>query len=86
LKTYIHLFRGQVQCFELSHCSKTHWVLRGIVMVQCDFHWKCRMFQKELYNGIPNAAVRGVLRKSLDLNANKLSIIHHLERWIVYTR
>jgi hypothetical protein len=24
-----------------------------IVMVQCDFHWKCRVFKKkELYNGI----------------------------------
>jgi hypothetical protein len=23
-------------------------------MVQCAFQWQCRVFQKELYNGIPN--------------------------------
>jgi hypothetical protein len=39
LKAYINLFRGYVQCFELSQCSKTHQLLPGIVMVQCDFHW-----------------------------------------------
>jgi hypothetical protein len=39
LKAYINLFRGYVQCFELSSCSKTRRVLPGIVTVQCDFHW-----------------------------------------------
>jgi hypothetical protein len=32
-KTYINLFRGHVQCFELSQCIKTYQVLSGIVMV-----------------------------------------------------
>jgi hypothetical protein len=34
------------------------------------------MFQKELYNGIPNITVRRVLRK-------RLHFIQHLEQWIV---
>jgi hypothetical protein len=49
-RAYINSFRGHAQCFELSSCSKTHRDLPGIVMVQCDFHWYCRVFQKELYN------------------------------------
>jgi hypothetical protein len=40
------------------------------------------MFQKELYNGIPNT-VWQVLRKRLHLKAYKLSDLQHLERWIV---
>jgi hypothetical protein len=36
LEAHIHLFRGHVQCFESSYCSKTHRVLPGIVTVQCD--------------------------------------------------
>jgi hypothetical protein len=39
LKAYANLFRGLVQCFELSKCSKTHRVLSGIVMVRRDFPW-----------------------------------------------
>jgi hypothetical protein len=41
--------------------------------------------QKKLYNGIPNIAVWRVLRKRLHLKVYKLSIVEHLERWIVYT-
>jgi hypothetical protein len=33
LNAYINLFRGHVQCFELSHCSKSHRVLPEIVTV-----------------------------------------------------
>jgi hypothetical protein len=36
LKAYTNLFRGHVQCFDLSQYSKTHPVLPGIVTVQCD--------------------------------------------------
>jgi hypothetical protein len=50
---YNFFFRGYVQCFELSYCGKTYRVLRGIV------------FQKELYNGIPNVNVWRVLGKPL---------------------
>jgi hypothetical protein len=50
LKARINLFRGQVQCFELSWYSETHRVLPEIVAVECDFHWKCRVFQKKLWN------------------------------------
>jgi hypothetical protein len=39
LKAYTNLFRGHIQGFELSSCSKTHRVLPGGVTVQCDFHW-----------------------------------------------
>jgi hypothetical protein len=42
-----------------------------------------RVFQKELHNGIPNVTVWQVLRKRLRLK--ELSIVQHLERWIVYT-
>jgi hypothetical protein len=34
-----------------------------------------KMFQKELYNGIPNVAVSRVLRKRLHSKADKLSIV-----------
>jgi hypothetical protein len=44
-----------------------------------------RCFKKEPYNDIPNDAVWRVLRKRLHLKAYKLSIIQHLERWIVCT-
>jgi hypothetical protein len=37
LEAYINLIRGYVQCLELSQCSKTRRILRGIVTVQCDF-------------------------------------------------
>jgi hypothetical protein len=43
------------------------------------------VFRKELYNGIPNAALWRVLRKRLHLKAYKLSPLQHLERWIVCT-
>jgi hypothetical protein len=36
LKAYINLFRGHVQCFELSYRSKTPRVSPGIVTVQYD--------------------------------------------------
>jgi hypothetical protein len=36
LKTYINLFRGHIEYFEPSWCSKVHRDLSGIVMVQCD--------------------------------------------------
>jgi hypothetical protein len=39
LKAYINSFRGHIQCFVLSKCSKTHRVLPEIVTIQCDFHW-----------------------------------------------
>jgi hypothetical protein len=39
LEAYINLFRGHVQCLELSLCSESHLVLPEIVMVQCDFYW-----------------------------------------------
>jgi hypothetical protein len=42
-----------------------------------------RVFQKELYNDIPNATVWRVLRKLLHLKAYKLSIVQGVERWIV---
>jgi hypothetical protein len=40
------------------------------------------VFQKELYNGIPNVTVWRVLRKRLHVKVYKLSIVQHLERWI----
>jgi hypothetical protein len=50
--------------------------------------WKgrqCRVFLKELYIGIPTVTVWRVLPKRLHLKAYKLSIVQHLERWIVCT-
>jgi hypothetical protein len=47
LKAYIHLFRGHVQCFELSWYGKTHRVWSGIVTVECDFHWWCGALKKK---------------------------------------
>jgi hypothetical protein len=82
LKACINLFRGHARCFELS---KPHRVLPGVVTVQCRVHWKCRMFQKELCNGIPNVTVWRVLRKCLHLKAYKLSFLEHLELRIVCT-
>jgi hypothetical protein len=38
----------------------------------------CKVFQKGLYNGIPNVAVRRVVRKRLHLKAYKLSIVQRL--------
>jgi hypothetical protein len=43
------------------------------------------VFPEEPYNGIPNVTVWRVLRKRLHLKAYKLSIVHHLEQWIVCT-
>jgi hypothetical protein len=40
-------------------------------------------FKKELYNGIPNVTLWRVLRELLYLKAYKLSIVQHLEVWIV---
>jgi hypothetical protein len=42
------LFRGHLQCFELSRCSKTHRVSPEIVTVQCEFHSLYRLFHKVL--------------------------------------
>jgi hypothetical protein len=41
------------------------------------------MFQKELYNGIPNVTLWRVLRKYLHLKANKLSFVQGVEGWIL---
>jgi hypothetical protein len=71
LKAYINVFRGHAQCFELSQCSRTHRILTGIVTVQSDFDSYCRVFRKELYNGIRNAAVWLVLQKRLYLKAER---------------
>jgi hypothetical protein len=38
--------------------------------------------KKKLYNGIPNVTMWRVLRKPLHLNAYKVSIVQHFERWI----
>jgi hypothetical protein len=38
--------KSKPACFRYQ----TRRVLSGIVTVQCDFQWQCRMFQKELYN------------------------------------
>jgi hypothetical protein len=46
---------------------------------------KYMVFQKELYNSIPNVTVWRVLRKRLHLKAYKLSIVQHLERFIACT-
>jgi hypothetical protein len=43
------------------------------------------MFQKELYNGIPNVTVWRVLRKHLHLKAYKLSIVQGAEQRIGIT-
>jgi hypothetical protein len=40
-----------------------------------------RVFQKELYNGIPNVNVWRVLRKRLHLKADKLSIVERLKNY-----
>jgi hypothetical protein len=39
------------------------------------------MFQKELYNCIPNVSAWRVLRKCLHLEAYELSIVQHLEHY-----
>jgi hypothetical protein len=44
-----------------------------------------RLFQKELYNGIPNVTVWAVFRKLLQLETYQLSIVQHLQRRIVST-
>jgi hypothetical protein len=41
--------------------------------------WLFRVFQKELYNGIPEAPVWRVLRKPLHLKAYKLSTVQGVE-------
>jgi hypothetical protein len=43
----------------------------SVLNCQCDFHWYCRVFKKELYSGITNRTVGRVLRKSLHLKAYK---------------
>jgi hypothetical protein len=40
-------------------------------MVQCEFHWLYRVFEKELYNGIPNVTVWRMLRRRLQLKEYK---------------
>jgi hypothetical protein len=52
----------------------------GSVTVWTEWFRICKMFQKELCNGIPNVPVWRVLRKHLHLKAYKLSIVQHL--WI----
>jgi hypothetical protein len=42
------------------------------------------MFQKELYNSIPNVTMWWVLWKRLHLNVFKLSIFELVERWLAY--
>jgi hypothetical protein len=37
----------------------------------------CGVFQKELYNDIPNVSVWRVLQKRLHLQARKLPIVQH---------
>jgi hypothetical protein len=49
---------------------RTRWVLSGIVTVPCDLHWKYRVFQEELYNGIPN----GTVWRVKDMNSFSLSV------------
>jgi hypothetical protein len=44
------------------HNVAKHGVLPEIVTVQCDFHWQCRMFKKELYSDIPNVTVTSVTK------------------------
>jgi hypothetical protein len=44
-----------------------------------------RVFQKELYHGMPNVTLWRVLRKRLHSKAYKLFIVQHLERWILCT-
>jgi hypothetical protein len=46
--------------------------------------FQIQVFQKEIYNGIPNVDVWRVLRKRLHLKAYKLSIVQSVELWIVY--
>jgi hypothetical protein len=41
---------------------------------------KYMMFQKEFFNGIPNATVWRLLRKRLNLKQYQLSAVLHLER------
>jgi hypothetical protein len=43
-----------------------------------------KVFQKELYNCIPNVSAWRVLRKYLHLKTYKLSIVQDVERWIVF--
>jgi hypothetical protein len=41
--------------------------------------YKYRMFQKELYSGVPNVTVWRVLRKRLHLKVYKLSVVQVIE-------
>jgi hypothetical protein len=43
------------------------------------------VFQKELYNRIPNVTVCRMLRKRLYLKAYKLSTVQGVKRWVVCT-
>jgi hypothetical protein len=43
------------------------------------------VFRKEFYNGISNVNVWRVLRRRLHLKAYKLSIVKHLERFLICT-
>jgi hypothetical protein len=45
----------------------------------------CRVFRKELYNGIPNVTVWRVLRKRLHSKKYKLCIVRGVQRWLVCT-
>jgi hypothetical protein len=38
LRKLRHLFRDNIQCFELSYCSRKPHVLPGIIAVHCDLH------------------------------------------------
>jgi uncharacterized membrane protein len=42
LKAYINLFRGHVNCHNVAKHTR---VVRGIVTVQCDFHWYAEGFK-----------------------------------------
>jgi hypothetical protein len=48
LGAHINVFRGHVQCSELSWCSKIHRVLPRIVTVQCDFPGNAGGFEKSV--------------------------------------
>jgi hypothetical protein len=52
--------------------------------VEAAFHYY-GMFQKQLYNDIPEVTMWRALRKRLHLKAYKLFVVQGVERWIVST-
>jgi hypothetical protein len=46
LKAHINLFRRHAQCFELSYCSKIHWVSHSIVGLNMTSTGNARRFKK----------------------------------------